>query len=234
VLTTGTRMVKGRGFKADRIVGHAAQAVQIHQQRAVDEVVLLDVTATREGRGPNLQLVSELAGQCFSPLSVGGGIRNADDVRDLLRAGADKVVIGTGGPRLMAEVSEKFGRQAVVASVDVKDGRAWVRSGTHETRQPAVGYAVSCAQHGAGEILLQSIDRDGTMQGYDLDLIREVSSAVSIPVVASGGCGKPEHALEALRAGADAVAVGAMLLFTDHTPRTVGQYLKQNGVEVRL
>lgn len=158
------------------------------------------------------------------PLAVGGGIRTVEDVRLLLRHGADKVVIGTGGPLLMRDVSDFFGSQAVVASVDVLEG----------TSPEPVPYALECERHGAGEILLQSIDRDGTLRGYDLDLIRRVSQAVSIPVIASGGCSGYADMLAAFKAGADACAAGALYQFADATPRGAAQFLKQNGLEVRV
>ena len=232
-------MVKGRQFASNRVVGRAADAVRVHQGRQVDELVLLDVTATKEGRTPDLKMIDALARECFMPLTVGGGIRTVEDVRQLLRHGADKVVIGTAAlerPRFVQEISETFGAQAVVVSVDVKDGRPFSKCGTYREDEAltAPTWAYLAEQFGAGEILLQSIDRDGTMTGYDLDLIREVSQAVSIPVIASGGCGTPEHALEAIRAGADAVAMGAMLQFTDFTPKDVARHLKESGVSVRL
>ena len=239
ILCAGTRMVKGRQFASNRVVGRAADAVRVHQGRQVDELVLLDVTATKEGRTPDLKMIDELAKECFMPLTVGGGIRTVEDVRQLLRHGADKVVIGTAAieqPDFVREVADTFGSQAVVASLDVKGGRCWTQCGTAALilhSAPDV-WAKTMEFRGAGEILLQSIDRDGTMTGYDLDLIREVSAAVSIPVIASGGCGTPEHALEAIRAGADAVAAGAMYQFTDYTPKDVARHLKESGVSVRL
>lgn len=234
LLARGDKLVKGERFDSWRTVGVVEQAFRIHQARAVDEICLLDVAATPEGRGPDFDSIERLTASCFSPVTVGGGVRSVEDVRRLLTIGADKVSICTGGPRLVNEIANRFGSQAVVAVTDVKDGYAMVRCGTTVTRQPAVGWAVCCETHGAGEILLTSVDRDGTMQGYDLDLIRAVSEAVSIPVIASGGCGTPQHALEAIQAGASAVAIGAMFLFSDETPKSVAAYLNQHGVEVRL
>lgn len=243
VLCSGTRLVKGRQFNPGRVVGHAAQAVKIHQGREVDELVLLDVTATKEGRTPDLKMIAELAAVCFMPLAVGGGVRTVEDVRQLLRHGADKVVIGTAAvkrPEFVREVADTFGAQAVVVSVDVKNGTVHGYSGTQELtelwgmRRYAIHWAGEAQERGAGEILLQSIDRDGTMQGYDLDLIREVSRAVSIPVIASGGCSGYPDMLAALNAGADAVAAGALFQFRDATPKGAAQFLKERGVEVRL
>lgn len=234
ILVKGRTMVKGERFNPWRSIGLAAQAVRIHQARGVDEVCILDVGATPEGRGPDLGLVEELSDVLFAPLAVGGGVRTLEDVRALLRAGADKVVIGTGGPRVISEVASHVGSQAVVAALDVRNGHAFVRAGTRETKQPAVGWARCCELHGAGEILLTSIDREGTQQGYDLDLIRKVSSAVSIPVIAHGGCSGYEDMADAIAAGASAVAAGALFQFTECTPRGAAEYLAKQGMEVRL
>ena len=234
ILCRGRQQVKGKQFQSWRSVGLAAQAVRVHQARGVDEVVLLDVGATPEGRGPDLQLVEELAEVMFAPLAVGGGISCVEDVRDLLRAGADKVVIGTGGPRLIAEVSSIVGSQAVVAALDVRGGYATVRCGTRTTLQPAVAWARSCFDHGAGEILLTSIEREGTMNGYDLDLIRLVANSVGIPVIAHGGCRDYGDMADAVHAGASAVAAGALFQFTDATPKEASLALAGYGIEVRL
>lgn len=241
LLCRGAALYKGERFNSWRQVGHALQATKIHQARGVDELILLDIGATPEGRGPNFAMVEQLAECCFMPLTVGGGVRSVEDVRGLLNAGADKVAICTAvATDLLAECAGIFGRQALVASIDVKDGCAWTRCGTYKLRGDTVGdinpvvWTAICENEGAGEILLTSIDRDGTLQGYDLDLIREVSQAVSIPVIASGGCGTYEHMYEAIQAGASAVAAGAMFLFTDQTPKGAAQYLAQRGIETRL
>lgn len=234
ILCRGRTMVKGTKFNAWRSVGLAAQAVRIHQQRGVDEICLLDISATAEGRGPDIGLIEELSDVLFCPLTVGGGVRTVEDVRAVLRAGSDKVVVGTGGPRAISDMAGAVGSQAIVAALDVRDGNAVVRCGTLTTMQPAVGWARSCADHGAGEILLTSIEREGLMGGYDLDLIRAVSSAVSVPVIAHGGCGTYQHMVEAIEAGASAVAAGAMFQFTDLTPAGAARYLAERGIETRV
>lgn len=237
LLTRGRELVKGVGFDSWRSVGVVAQAVRIHQARAVDELVLLDIKATVDGRKPDLELVSELAGECFSPLTVGGGIDSVADVKALLRAGADKVVVCSAAlerPRLITEIANEAGAQAIVVAVDVKDGAVWGRQGTIVGKDDPVAWAQEAQALGAGEILLTSIERDGRMCGYDLSLIRQVATAVSIPVVAAGGCGDYSHMLEAIEAGADAVASGAMFQFMDATPKEAARFLKDNGVEVRL
>jgi cyclase len=238
ILCRGRQLVKGVAFDSWRSVGLAAQAVKIHAMRGVDEVCLLDITATKEGRGPDLTLVEELSQSMFAPLAVGGGVRNLDDVKALLRAGADKVVIGTAFVDLpeMRRIADAVGRQALIASVDVRDGEVMWQCGSVSVSgsMNPVAYAKLCADVGAGEILLQSIDRDGTMAGYNLALISAVSMALDCPVIASGGCGTYEHMREALDAGASAVAAGAMFQFSDATPRGAARYLAQHGVEVRL
>lgn len=238
ILCRGRAQVKGERFDSWRSVGLAAQAVRVQAARGVDEVMLLDVAATHEGRGPDLDLVRELAEDLFCPLAVGGGVRSVEDVRMLLRAGADKVVIGTAAiedPRLVPMCSAVVGCQAIVVSLDVRNGCCHTRNGT----VPWPSYdPVKAARffdtHGAGEILLQAVDFEGTMDGYALALIRDVSQAVSIPVVASGGCAGYEDMRLAIEAGASAVAAGALFQFTDATPGEAAEYLKARGVEVRV
>ena len=210
------------------------QAAKIHAMRGVDELCILDIGASMEDRGPDLNLVTELSESMFTPLAVGGGIKTLDHVKDLLRSGADKVVIGTGGPKVIKTISKAVGCQAVIASVDVVAGWVKILRGSIPVGSMAVPYAQKCERAGAGEILLTSVDREGMMQGYDLDLIRRVSEAVSIPVIAHGGCGSYQHMVEAIEAGASAVAAGAFFQFTDATPKGAAEYLNKHGVEVRL
>ena len=238
LLCRGRQLVKGIGFDSWRSVGLAAQAVRIHSMRGVDELILLDITATAEGRGPDLDLVRELSEVCFMPLSVGGGIRNVADVRALLRAGADKVVVNSAAwevDGLLDAIANEFGRQALVVSIDAdEEHQVHIRSGKQPVGLDAVRWASVVAEHAAGEIMLNSVSRDGTMGGYDLDLISAVSTAVEVPVIAAGGAGTYEHLYQAIRNGADAVAAGAMFCFTDHTPKGAAEYLQARGVEVRV
>jgi cyclase len=239
LLCRGRTLVKGSRFNSWRSVGVAAQAVRIHQAREVDEVCLLDIAATAEGRGPDLGLIEELSEVLFSPLAVGGGIRSVEDAQALLRAGADKMVVCSSGLNVMTEIAHSLGSQAVVAAVDVRREQfggwtAYTHCGSKCTNAPAADWARACVEHGAGEILLTSIEREGTMQGYDLDLIRQVRAAVNVPVVAHGGAGTYEHMRQAIEAGADAVAAGAMFQFTDQTPRGAAEYLLTHGIEARL
>ena len=236
-------LVKGVGFDSWRRVGSAMQAVKVYNMREVDELIFLDIRATCEQRSPDLSVIDELADECFIPLTVGGGVRTIADVRNLLQVGADKVAINTAmvaNPDLIRLATEEFGSQCVVVSIDAKcypDGHYEVF--THAGTQPTSIHPVDLAQQaealGAGEILLTAIERDGTMQGYELELIAAVSRAVSIPVIASGGAGSYEHMYSALTAGgASAVAAASIFHFTEQTPLEAKHYLKQQGINVRL
>jgi len=230
-------LVKGRRFDHGRVIGHVRQAARVYEARGVDELILLDVTATVEGRGPDLGLVRDIAGECFMPLTVGGGVRNVEDVRALLANGADKVVLCTAAlerPEVIHESAHRFGSQAVVLAVDVLDGEVVSHCGRLLAGIGPLDHARRGQSLGAGELLLTAVSRDGTMNGYDLDLIESVAASVSIPVVASGGCGSYEHMAEALRAGAHAVAAGAMFQFTDATPKGAARYLADKGFNMRV
>lgn len=235
-------LVKGVRFDSSRRVGSAVQAVKVYNMRGVDELVFLDVSATAEGRSPDFHTVDDLADECFMPLAVGGGIRTVEDVRKLLHSGADKVVINTaavGTPTLVNQVSGRFGAQAVVISIDARrigsSHEVFVCSGTVATGLDPVRHAVRAEELGAGEILITSIDRDGTMQGYDLELTYAVVKAVSIPVIASGGAGSYEHMAEVLAAcNVSAVAAASMFQFTEQTPLEAKRYLKARGFNVRV
>jgi len=236
-------LVKGERFDSQRVVGSAIQAIKVYNLRGVDELVFVDVTATIQGRRPDFELVDELANECFMPLAVGGGVRTIEDVRGLLQVGADKVSINTAAvenPSLVQAAAELFGSQCVVVSIDTKEeadgtSNVWIRSGTVPTGRDPVELAVEMAALGAGEILLTSIDRDGTMTGYDIDTIRRVSQAVTIPVIASGGAGSHVDMGRALiEANASAVAAAAMFHYTQQTPAEAKAYLKSLGLPVRL
>jgi cyclase len=236
-------LVKGVAFDSWRRVGSAMQAVKVYNMREVDELVFLDITATGDEREPDFAMVDELADECFMPLTVGGGIRSVDHVRRLLQVGADKVAINTAAvecPNLVREVADRFGSQCVVVSVDARrrDNGAFevfTRSGTTPTGVDPADLAARAERMGAGEILITSIDRDGTMEGYDVELVRRVSREVSIPVIASGGAGTYEHMAMALReGGASAVAAASIFHFTHQTPRAAKEYLHGQGFSVRL
>jgi cyclase len=238
LLHKGFGLVKGVQFDSRRAVGSPMQAVKVYNLRNVDELVFLDVTATAEGRGPDFDLIDEIADECFMPFAVGGGVRDVDDVRGLLGVGADKVVIGTAAyerPAIVREAADRFGAQCVVVSVDTRGGTVWTRSGTCDTGRDAVEVACEMEALGAGEILLQSIADDGVMEGYDVDTVARVCEAVSIPVIASGGAGNFEHMASALAVGgASAVAAASIFHFTEQTPMEAKQFLQGRGIPVRL
>jgi cyclase len=237
MLIRGRTLVKGRQFAGDRSVGHAAQAARVNAMRGVDELCILDIAATAENRGPDLGLVHELSAGCFIPITVGGGVRTIPQIDELLRAGADRVAICTAAqekPDLIRRASDRFGAQALVGCIDVRNGFASVRCGGVVLSADPVEWARKLADDGVGEILLTCVDRDGTMEGYDLELIQMVSEAVDIPVIASGGARDYEDMALAIRAGADAVAAGAMFQFSDATPRGAAEYLRSRGITARV
>lgn len=225
LLTRDGNLVKGERFDSRRVVGIAQQAAEIHQSRGVDELIVLDVGATPAKRGPDIEAMRRLTECCFIPAAVGGGVTTVDQVRELLANGADKVVIGRAAadnPRLIRECADRFGSQAItVAHNYVRHGRI-IATCQHYERM------------GAGEILLNAAYRDGMMNGYDLPALRAVSRYLGIPVIAACGAGKYLHMHNALKAGASAVAAGAMFQWTDQTPRGAAEYLAEKGWEVRL
>lgn len=236
-------LVKGVGFDSWRRVGSLMQAIKVYNMRDVDELVFLDITASLHDRGPDFHLVDDFADECFMPLTVGGGIRSVDDVRRLLAVGADKVAVNSAAvtrPELIRELSQTFGAQCVVVSLDARrhpDGEyeIFTHAGTRPAGRTPMDFARQAEDLGAGEMLVTSIERDGTMRGYDVDLIRQVVEAVGIPVIASGGAGNYDHMLEALRrGGASAVAAASIFHFTHQTPREAKQHLASGGVSVRL
>jgi cyclase len=234
-------LVKGQRFDSRRAVGAPMQAIKVYNLRGVDELVFFDVTATLEARAPDYELIDHLADDCFMPFTVGGGICETEHVRRLLAVGADKVAIGTAAverPEIVTEASSRFGSQCVVAVLDVRrDGSGeavvHIRSGSTRTNDDPVMLARELAERGAGELLVQSIDRDGLMVGYDIDLIHDIAAAVSIPVIASGGAGTYSHMADALRAGASAVAAASMFHFTEQTPQGARDHLRDQGFPVR-
>ena len=234
LLCRGRALVKGQQFDSWRSCGVVQQAMKIHQVRGVDEVLLLDIDATKESRGPDLQMVRGITTGNFFPLTVGGGVKGAEDVRSLLRAGADKVAIGHAvyeNPAAVEALAKEFGSSTISVIINVKGGQVW-SPGCKGKGDPVI-FAGLLEMWGAGEVILQSVGRDGMLTGYDLEMINAVSQ-VRIPVVASGGCGVYDDMHEALDAGADAVAAGAMFQFTDATPKGAAQFLHGKGWEVRL
>jgi len=234
-------LVKGAGFDSWRRVGSVLPSVRVYNLREVDELIILDIAATQAGRDIDFDAVREFAADCFVPLTVGGGIQDIDTTSRLLRSGADKVSINSSAyqrPGLIRDIADRFGSQCVVASIDARmttDGyRCFAHCGQKQTGRAVADWAREVEQMGAGEILITSVERDGTMQGYDQDLILEVTRNVSIPVIASGGAGTFEHLYEAVsRCGASAVAAASIFHFTEMTPRDAKDYLDKRGIAVR-
>jgi cyclase len=235
-------LVKGVGFDSWRRVGPVLPAIKVYNQREVDELVLVDVVAHRSDDNPDYESIDEFGQDCFVPLTVGGGITRMEQVQRLLRAGADKVSLNTvtySHPELVSEIAKRHGVQCVVASIDVRAqaGGGWTcfsHAGQQATRREVAAWARELEDRGAGEILITSIERDGTMQGYDLALIETVVRAVNIPVIASGGAGAYQHLVEAVtKAGASAVAAASMFHFTEQTPAGAKAALAAAGVPVR-
>lgn len=242
LLFKGVGLVKGVGFDSWRRVGAALQSIRVYNLREVDELIFLDIGATPNGARPDFREIDELADNCFMPMTVGGGVRTVEDIRALLAVGADKVAINTGAietPDLVREGAREFGAQCILVSIDVRtdaDGRREVmsRCGQMPTGRDPVAWAREVAALGAGEILLTSVERDGSMTGYDVDLVRDVAAAVEIPVIASGGCGTYQHMADVLSGSrAAAVAAAAMFHFTEQTPREAKAYLAERGFAVR-
>jgi len=216
--------VKGRQWDKSRCIGSMADRIRLLERRDIDELIILDVSK----RAPRFNEIHALTDPLFCPVTVGGGVKSIADMRRLLAGGADKVSLNSAGlarPDLIEEACQKFGSQAVVVSIDVGRGLA---------ADEAISWAVECERRGAGEILLTSMDRDGMMDGYDLEVIRSVSSAVSIPVIAAGGCGSYDDMVAAFQAGAHAVGVGAAFQFKEMTPKGAARHLSERGIATRI
>ncbi len=235
-------LVKGTSFDSWRRVGPVLPAIKVYNQREVDELVLMDIVAHKLDEDPDFESIDEFGQDCFVPLTVGGGIARIEQVQRLLRAGADKVAVNTAAyarPELVTEIATRHGAQCVVASIDVrKQDGGWPcfsHAGKQDAGRDVIAWARELEDRGAGEILITSIERDGTMLGYDLPLIEAVVSAVNIPVIASGGAGNYQHMVEAVtQAGASAVAAASMFHFTEQTPAGAKAALAKVGVPVRV
>ena len=240
------RVVKGVRFLDIRDAGDPLEVARCYDEQGADELAFLDITASNEERDTMLHVVEAVAGEVFIPLTVGGGIRTLDDIRRLLNAGADKISINTAAvnnPELVREATREFGSQCIVVAIDAKQASAngarpkwqvFTHGGRRETGIDAVAWAEKMTSYGAGEILLTSMDRDGTRDGFDLSLTRAVSTAVSIPVIASGGVGNLEHLVEGVIEGkADAVLAASIFHFGEYTVRQAKQKMAQHGIEVR-
>lgn len=236
------RVVKGVSFVNIRDAGDPVECAIEYNKKGADELVLLDITATHEGRGTMLEIVRKVADNIFIPFTVGGGIRTVEDFKELLRAGADKISINSAAvrnPDLINEAAYKFGSQCVVCAIDAKrNGKGWevyLNGGRIPTGIDAVKWAQEAVKRGAGEILLTSMDCDGQKQGYDNELNRAVSETVGVPVIASGGAGAKAHFLDAFNDGkADAVLAASLFHFNEILIMDLKHYLHENGIPVRL
>lgn len=245
------RVVKGVNFVNLRDAGDPVEVAKRYEQQGADELVFLDITASHEDRAIMLDVVRRVAEECFMPFTVGGGIRTIDDVTALVQAGAEKVSINTAAvvnPSIVTETARRFGRCATVVNIDpkrvVRDGKTIWEVHTHGGRTPtgleAVQWAQRVVELGAGEIVLTSMDADGTKDGYDIEMTAAISAAVGVPVVASGGCGSPEHMVAALKpiseggAGADAALAASIFHYGQYTIAQAKQYLAERGIAVRM
>jgi len=241
---TGGRVVKGVNFVALRDAGDPVEIAARYNDQGADELTFLDITATSDGRDLILHIIEAVASQVFIPLTVGGGVRSVDDVRRLLNAGADKVSFNSAAvsnPQVITDASAKYGAQCIVVAIDAKaraDGSGWdvyTHGGRHNTGLDAVDWARKMTTMGAGEILLTSMDRDGTKIGFNLELTRAVSDAVSVPVIASGGVGALEHLSDGIRiGGADAVLAASIFHYGEFTVGQAKALLARDGIPVRL
>jgi imidazole glycerol-phosphate synthase subunit HisF len=240
---TAGRVVKGTKFLNLRDAGDPVECAKLYDAQGADELVFLDITASSDDRATMADVVARTAEQCFMPLTVGGGIRTVEDFRTMLLAGADKVSVNTAAirtPQLISDAAENFGSQCVVVAIDAKHSapgswRVYTHGGRHPTNLDAVAWAREVAQRGAGEILLTSMDADGTCGGYDLELTAAVSAAVHIPVIASGGAGELNHLAEVLDRGhADAVLAASIFHFGTYSIAQAKHFLAQRGIPVRL
>jgi imidazole glycerol-phosphate synthase subunit HisF len=240
------RVVKGVNFVGLRDAGDPVEVARRYNEQGADEIAFLDITASSDNRDLILSIIEKVAEQIFIPLTVGGGVRRVEDVRRLLNAGADKVSINTSAvtnPQLVADAAGRYGAQCIVVAIDARrvDGdtvprwEVFTHGGRNATGLDALEWAATMAQAGAGEILLTSMDRDGTRQGFDLQLTRAVCDAVSVPVIASGGVGGLQHLADGIiQGGADAVLAASIFHYGEFTVLEAKRYLAERGIEVRM
>lgn len=236
------RVVKGVKFVDIRDAGDPVEVARRYDQQGADEITFLDITASSDGRQTMYDMVERVAGQVFIPLTVGGGVRALEDVHKLLHAGADKVAINTAAirnPQFVQQASDHFGVQCIVVAIDAKHARSgwevYTHGGRRATGIDAIQWGQRMVDYGAGEILLTSMDRDGTRNGFDLQLTRAMSGSVSVPVIASGGVGLLSHLVDGIiKGGADAVLAASIFHFGEHTIAEAKQVMAEAGIEVRL
>jgi imidazole glycerol-phosphate synthase subunit HisF len=243
LILNGNKIVQSFNFRNYLPIGNIKTAIEFFNNWDVDEIVLLDIMATRDGRKPGIKIIEEVAKDCFVPLTIGGGIKSVKDVRDVIRAGADKVIIGSEAlrkPELITEIAKKFGNQCITISIDYKNNKNFENevffiNGQRSTGLHPLAWAKTVENLGAGEILLYSIERDGSRHGYDLDVLKQVATNVKIPVIACGGVGRMEHIVEGIQTGlAQAVAAGNIFHHTEHSTIQAKAYMKKKKLNVRL
>jgi len=235
-------LVKGISFNSWRRIGSVLPSVKVFNSRDVDELLILDINASIDNNLPDYEIVNDFSNECFVPLTIGGGVKNLSSVLNLLHSGADKVSINTStynNPHIVDSIANQFGSQCVVVSIDYRMDEfgnyfCFSYSGTRKENKNPLDWAKEMESRGAGEIVLNSIDRDGTMKGYDLELLQKVSSAVNIPIIASGGAGNYQHMIDAVKlAGVSAVAASSMFFFTEQTPTGAKFAMFQAGIPIR-
>lgn len=241
MLYNGLSLVKTIQFGPMRNLGNPIQMARVYNQRNVDELIFIDLKATEEKRPPLYSVIADVIQECFMPLTVGGGIHSLDDISKLLAIGADKISINSEAlknPGFITQAAHSFGSQCVVVSIDARKigdkHMVFKNHGTENTGLEASAWAKKVEELGAGEIFLTSIDNDGKMQGYDLELVKKVAGAVSIPVIASGGAGKAQDIIDAAKAGADAVALASMFHYSGHTANSIKERMSEAGLPVRI
>ena len=236
------RVVKGVNFENLTDAGDPVSQAQFYYQAGADELCFLDINASKENRSTMFEMVKKVAEKCFIPFTVGGGVSKIEDFSTLLKCGADKVSINSSAienPKLISDASRKFGAQCVVVAIDVKKNSSgnyevFTRGGSKATGLDAVNWAIESQKLGAGEILLTSMDRDGTKSGYDLELIKKITSVINIPLIASGGVGTLDHLAEGLKSGASAVLAASIFHFKTHSVQEAKQYLNLQNLAVRI
>ena len=240
VLLKDWQLVKSIGFKSYRTIGHPTSTARIYNARNVDELIVLDIDASLNNEDINIETITDIAEECFMPLTIGGGIRTIEDIYKVLNSGADKVAINTialENLEFIKKASNIFGSQCIVCSIDVKeiDGKYKV---FHKDKGVLdinpLDLAKQYQEYGAGEILLTSVDREGSTNGYDIKLIKLFKDKLEIPIILNGGMGRPEHAVEAIKNGADAIAAAYIFHFSQYTPNDIKQKLQENNLNTRI
>ncbi|MDA8702278.1 imidazole glycerol phosphate synthase subunit HisF [Candidatus Pelagibacter bacterium] len=235
------RVVKGINFVDLKDAGDPVEQAKIYSDGGADEICFLDITASNENRETIYEVVERTSKKCFVPLTVGGGVRSVEDINKLLNCGADKVSINTAAvknPEVIIESSKKFGSQCIVVAIDAKKNddkwEVFTHGGRNNTEMNAIDFAKKIEDSGAGELLVTSMDRDGTQVGYDIDLISKISSKVNIPVIASGGVGNLDHLVDGIKSGASAVLAASIFHYGKHSVKEAKEYLDSKGIPVRI